>query len=741
MTSKKPKKSKKSVPFPTKEEILRFIADAPGEVGKKEIARAFNIRGNDRIALKQLMREMADEGLFHRRRRRRVSHPDRLPSVAVVEITGVDTDGEVLAKPANWEGDGRPPTVIMAPSRGPAGALGRGDRVLTRLKRLADGHYIGEAMRRLDTVQREILGVYFKREGRGRIVPTDKKVRNEPSVDERDSKGAKHGELVLAELIPSSGRGMGGRSARITETLGRGDSPRSASLISIHTHDIPHEFDAQTLREADDAKPVELGSRTDLRDLPLITIDPIDARDHDDAVWAEADQDTKNRGGWHVIVAIADVAHYVRPRGAIDKTAYLRGNSVYFPDQVVPMLPEVLSNGLCSLKAGVDRPCMAAHLWLNRNGDIVRHSFVRGLMRTAANLHYGQIQAAIDGQSDDETGPLVDPVIRPLYEAYEARLLERQKREPLDLNLPEKKIELDDSGRVVALQERVRLDAHRLVEEFMIAANVAAAETLERLQMPCMYRVHETPSPEKLTALREFLESAGQGLAKAQRIEPRHFNRILQRVADTPVENTVNTVILRSQSQAFYSPKNLGHFGLSLSRYAHFTSPIRRYSDLLVHRALISGLNLGDDGLDPDAEGRFADLGEHISVTERRAMLAERDAVDRYIAGYMKDRIGGQFEAVISGVTRFGLFVTLSETGAEGLVPMRDLGDDYYRHDEAQHALIGERSLRRFTLGDAVTVRLREAEPLSGALRFELLYDRAQSRRGARRPRRKSPKK
>lgn len=739
MTSKKPKKSKKSVPFPTKEEILRFVADSPGEVGKREIARAFNIRGHDRVALKQLMRDMADEGLFHRRRKRRVAHPDRLPSVAVVEITGVDIDGDVLAQLAKWEGEGKSPTIVMTPSRGPAGALGTGDRVLTRLKRLEDGHYVGQAMRRLDSVRREVLGVYFKADGRGRIVPTDKKVRSEPTVDERDSKGAKHGELVIAELIAGGGRGMGGRSARITETLGRGDTPRSASLIAIHTHDLPQDFDDATLREAEDAKPVELGTRTDLRDFPLVTIDPEDARDHDDAIWAEADQDEKNRGGWHVVVAIADVAHYVRPRSALDKTAYLRGNSVYFPDQVIPMLPEVLSNGLCSLKAGVDRPCLAAHLWLTRDGDLTKHAFVRGLMRTAANLHYGQVQSAIDGHADEATEPLHDPVIRPLYEAYNARLTERHKREPLDLNLPERKIDLDSEGNVIALGERVRLDAHRLVEEFMIAANVAAAETLERLQMPCMYRVHEAPSPEKLTALREFLESAGQGLAKAQRIEPRHFNRILQRVAETPVENTVNTVILRSQSQAFYSPANLGHFGLSLNRYAHFTSPIRRYSDLLVHRALVSGLKLGDDGLDPDAEGRFTELGEHISVTERRAMTAERDAVDRYVAGYMKDRIGGQFEAAISGVTRFGLFVTLSDTGAEGLVPMRDLGDDYYRHDEARHALVGERSKRRFTLGDTVTVRLREAEPLSGALRFELLYERGRTQRGARRPRRKTP--
>lgn len=739
MTSKKPKKSKKSVPFPTKEEILRFVAEASDEVGKREIARAFNIRGNDRVALKQLLHNMTDEGLFHKRRKRRVAHPDRLPSVAVVEITGVDIDGDVLARPANWEGDGNPPTIVMTPSHGPAGALGAGDRVLTRLKRLEDGHYVGQAMRRLDQVRREILGVYFKADGRGRIVPTDKKVRSEPTVDERDSKGAKHGELVLARLIPGGRRGLGGsRSAQVTETLGRGDQPRSASLIAIHTHDLPHEFDSATLSEAENAKPVELGARDDLRDLALITIDPADARDHDDAVWAEPDTDEKNPGGWHVIVAIADVAHYVRPRSALDKTAYLRGNSVYFPDQVVPMLPEGLSNGLCSLKAGVDRPCLAAHLWLNSGGEITKHTFVRGLMRTAANLHYGQVQSAIDGKPEGDAEPLLDPVIRPLYDAYRARLKERKHREPLDLNLPEKKIELNAEGHVTGLHERERLDAHRLVEEFMIAANVAAAETLERLQMPCMYRVHEAPSPEKLTALREFLDSLGQGLAKAQRVEPRHFNRILQRVADTPVEQTVNTVILRSQSQALYTPMNLGHFGLSLNRYAHFTSPIRRYSDLLVHRALISGLKLGEDGLDPDSEGRFSDLGEHISVTERRAMTAERDATDRYIAGYMKDRIGGQFDATISGVTRFGLFVTLIESGAEGLVPMRDLGDDYYRHDEAQHALIGERSKRRFTLGDAVRVRLREAEPLSGALRFELLYDAGRNQRGARRPRRKT---
>lgn len=726
-----------STPFPSKEDVLKFIEASSSEVTKREIARAFNIRGDDRITLKRLLREMRDEGLFGKRRNRKLHKIGKLPPVAVVEIREIDIDGETIARPVEWDDSAPLPTILMAPSRGPTGALGIGDRVLARLKPLGDGQYEGSALRRLEADSKEVLGVIRIRGSSVKIIQTEKKARHELTVDSEDMQGAEDGELVLAELLPGRRGRMGPGRARVKERLGRGDEPRSASLIAIHTHDIPHEFDAATLAEAANAQPVTLENRTDLRDLPLITIDPEDARDHDDAVWAEEDETSDNKGGWHVIVAIADVAHFVRPGTALDRSAFLRGNSAYFPDRVVPMLPEELSADLCSLKVDVDRPSFVAHLWFDKDGELIRHRFERALVRIAGNLHYRQVQNALDGTPDEATAPLARSVISPLHSAFKARLKERGKREPLNISVPEKQITLDADGRVAEIRDRITLDAHRLVEEFMIATNVAAAETLENRRSVCMYRVHEAPSPAKLDALREFLESLGYNLAKGQRLQPMHFNRILARAADTPHIRTLNTVVLRSQSQAFYGPGNLGHFGLSLDRYAHFTSPIRRYADLIVHRALIRALDLGPDGLAPETEERLGEIGEHISVTERRAMMAERDATDRYMAAYMKEHIGAQFEGAISGVTRFGLFVSLAENGAEGLVPIRTLNDDYYRHDEARHALIGERTGRRFGLGDGVTVRLAEAEPLTGATRFELLYDAAPARqRGSKRKRR-----
>lgn len=740
MSPGKAKPPHASTPFPSKEDVLKFIEDSPGEVTKREITRAFNIRGDARVALKKLLREMKEEGLFGKRRNRKLHVPGKLPPVAVVEIREIDIDGETIARPVEWDGDTPPPTILMAPARGAtgalSGALGIGDRVLARLNAIDDGQYEGSVLRRLESDRGEMLGVVQRRGSRVTLIPTEKKTRREMTIDPEDTQGAEDGELVLAALVPGRRGKMGPGQARVKERLGRGDEPRSASLIAIHTHDIPHEFDAATLAEAAGAQDAPLANRVDLRDIPLITIDPEDARDHDDAAWAEPDQAPDNKGGWHVIVAIADVAHFVRPGTALDKTAFLRGNSVYFPDRVVPMLPEELSADLCSLKVGVDRPSFVAHLWFDKDGNLIRHRFERALVRIAGNLNYRQVQNALDGTPDEPSGVLFESVILPLHNAFKARLREHAKREPLDISVPEKQITLDADGRVASVTDRITLDAHRLVEEFMIATNVAAAETLERKRSVCMYRVHEAPSPEKLASLREFLDSLGYSLAKAQRLLPMHFNRILARAADTPHIRTLNTVVLRSQSQALYSPANLGHFGLSLNRYAHFTSPIRRYADLIVHRALIRALGLGSDGLSPETEGRLEEIGEHISVTERRAMMAERDATDRYMAAYLKEHIGSQFDGSISSVTRFGLFVSLAESGADGLVPMRSLSDDYYRHDEAQHALIGERTGRRFGLGEAVTVRLAEANPVTGATRFELLYDALPSRRGGKRKRR-----
>ncbi|MGQ0676352.1 MAG: ribonuclease R, partial [Rhodospirillales bacterium] len=499
------------------------------------------------------------------------------------------------------------------------------------------------------------------------------------------------------------------------------DNPRAFSLIAIHTHDIPVAFPAEALAEAERALPVPLGKRTDLCAVPLVTIDGADARDFDDAVWAEPDPDPDNRGGWHAVVAIADVAWYVRPGGALDRAARRRGNSVYFPDRVVPMLPEKLSNDLCSLRPNEDRAVLAVHLWFDGDGNKRGHRFLRGLMRSSARLTYEQVQAAQDGRPDDGTAPLLEPVIRPLYGAFRALVSERERRGTLDLDVPERKAVLDDQGRVTAIDRRQRLDSHRLIEELMIAANVAAAETLERARQPCMYRVHDAPTLEKAEALRDFLGPLGYRLAKGQVLKPIQFTHILKQARGRPEAQVVNEVVLRSQALAQYSPDNIGHFGLALRRYAHFTSPIRRYADLMVHRGLIAGLELGEGGLPRGEPEDFAALGDLLSDCERRAVSAERDAADRYVASFLAGRVGESFPGRVSGVTRFGLFVSLSETGADGLVPISSLPRDYYDHDERGHRLVGRSTGRQYRLGEAAEVRLKEANPATGGLIFELL--------------------
>jgi ribonuclease R len=724
--------------LPTRAEVLEFVQSSPSRVGKREIARAFHVSGADRVPLKALLSEMADEGLLDRGPRKSLKKHGDLPSVAVLDVVDTDPDGELLAAPVSWSEDGPPPRLILTPggSATPAGPpAGVGDRVLARVVRTDDG-YEARLIRTIGASAHRILGVYRAASGGGRIQPVDRKARTELLVAPEDAAGAESGELVVAELLPQRRYGL--KRARIRERLGSVSDARAISLIAIHAHNIPVDFPEPALAEATSAAPVtQLGRRTDLRALPLVTIDPEDARDHDDAVWAGADDDPDNAGGWVVVVAIADVAHYVRPGGALDREARKRSNSCYFPDRVVPMLPERLSADLCSLVDGVDRPCLAVRMVFDANGRRKRHVFVRGLMRSAATLTYSQVQRAVDGTPDDATGPLLDPVLRPLYGAYGALVRARTKRQPLDLDMPERRIVLDGSGAIAAIQTRERFDAHRLIEEFMIAANVCAAETLEKRQTACMYRVHETPAQDKVEALRTFLQTLGIPFARAQVLTPAIFNRVLDRVKGTPHQHVVNEIVLRTQMQASYSPDNVGHFGLNLQRYAHFTSPIRRYADLIVHRALIRALDLGGDGLTAEAESALSEIALHISQCERRALAAERESTDRYLAAYMANRLGAQFRGRISGVTRFGLFVDLEESGADGFIPISTLGAEFFVHDEGAHALVGERSGRTYRLGDGVDVRLAEATPITGGLRFELLDQDGGSTAaatGARRP-------
>jgi ribonuclease R len=591
--------------------------------------------------------------------------------------------------------------------------------------------YRGRVIRVIDHAKTRVLGIFRAAPGGGgRLIPVDKKqAGRELNIASADSKGAEDGDLVSVDLVRS--RGFGLASGKVKERFGSVASEKAISLIAIHAHEIPQAFSPAAIREAEEAKPAILKGREDWRDVPLVTIDPVDAKDHDDAVHAEPDRNPNNKGGHIVNVAIADVAFYVRGGSALDRDALLRGNSVYFPDRVVPMLPERISNDLCSLVPHQPRGALAVRMVIGSDGRKRAHSFHRILMRSAAKLNYAQVQAAVDGRPDEASGPLLAPILKPLYDAYAVIKRARDEREPLDLDIPERKILLKADGTVDRVIVPERLDAHRLIEEFMILANVAAAETLEKKTLPLIYRVHDEPTFEKVHALQEFLKTLDLPFAKSGVLRPSMFNRVLAQVKGHDAESLVNEVVLRSQAQAEYSAENYGHFGLNLRRYAHFTSPIRRYADLVVHRALIRSLGLGEGAL-PEAETaeRLSEVAAEISVTERRAMKAERETADRLIAHFLADRIGATFQGRISGVTRAGLFVKLTDTGADGLIPIRTLGTEYFNYDETRHALVGSRSGAMHRLGDVVDVRLVEAAPVAGALRFELLSEGKLRQRG-----------
>jgi ribonuclease R len=641
----------------------------------------------------------------------------------VVDVVERDADGDLFVIPVQ----ATPPAtkVRLAPGRGEAvaGAPGLGDRLLVRFEALESGEIEARLIKRLGQSAHKILGVVRKARREIRVEPVDRRSREGLILIDAEARDLRDGDLVLAQVTGGAERRYGPKRGKLIEVVGREDNARAASLIAIHAHGIPVGFSPEAEAEANRAGPPTLAKREDLQDLPLVTIDPPDARDHDDAVYARADEDPANRHGWIVWVAIADVAVYVRSSTALDLAAREKGNSVYFPDRVEPMLPDRLSGGLCSLGEGEVRACVAVRMVFDSRGRKRGHRFVRGLMRSAASLTYEQAQAAIDGSPDSACGPLLGPVLTPLWSAYGVLKTAREVRSPLEIDSLERKIVLDLNGKVRGIEPRPALTAHKLIEEFMIQANVCAAETLEQRRSPLIYRVHEPPSQEKILALADFLATLGIAWNKGEAPRTERLNRLLSQTRGGPHGEIVNEVVLRSQMQAHYSPDNLGHFGLNLARYAHFTSPIRRYADLIVHRALITALGLGEDGLSREDTARLKDTAERITFAERRAMAAERDAADRYVAAFLEDRVGAHFEGRITGVTRFGLFVRLALTGADGLVPVSSLGAEYFVHDEKIHALIGERSGVRWRLGRPVEVRLREATPITGGLLFEMLSE------------------
>lgn len=699
--------------LPTREQILDFITTSDTPAGKREIARAFGLSAQQKISLKALLKDMADEGLIDSAPGRAFHKMGGLPKVTVLRVADVDDGGSVWAVPERWEAETPPPRLRIR-EKGKRSALGVGDRVLARTEEAGSG-WIAHPMKTLARGEELMLGVLHEEGGKLWLQGVEKKERRDFMVS--DAGGASPGDLVLAEKAGRPPR----ITARVTQRLGDPFEARSFSLIAIHKHSIPDVFGAEVIEEAERIAQAPLGDdREDLRDLPIVAIDPADARDHDDAVWAAPDDDPSNPDGWKAIVAIADVSFYVRPGGALDREARKRGNSVYFPDRVVPMLPETLSADVCSLKEGVDRAALACHLQVAKDGKLKGWRFTRAVIRVAANIAYEDAQAAIDGTGDKMAPELVDTALRPLWDCWRALYKAREAREPLDLDLPERRIVLDEKGRILSVAPRERLDAHKLIEDYMIAANVAAAKALEAKKAPVMYRIHEPPSREKLVALKDYLETFDIPFALGQVVKPATFNRILDKVGEAAFRPQVMEQVLRSQTQAYYGPANHGHFGLSLGSYAHFTSPIRRYADLVVHRGLVASYGLGPGGVAEDM-ATMERTGEVISALERRAMEAERETVDRYVAAYLSEHVGSVMEARITGVQSFGFFATVDGIGGDGLVPARDLGREYFRYDEKGQRLVGDHSGEEFTLGQRLPLRLVEANPVSGALRFELV--------------------
>ena len=735
--------------LPSHQQVLDFIASSETPAGKREIARAFALHGADKVALKALLKDMADEGLIDSAPGRAFHKMGGVPKVTVIRIVDMNESGQAYAVPESWHADTPPPRLRVVERGGKGPALGPGDRLLARTEEAGQG-WLAHPMKRLARGEELVLGVLHAEGDRLWLKSVDKRERRELPVS--DAGGASAGDLVMAEKAGRPPR----ITARVTERLGAPFEPRGFSLIAIHKHGLPDVFPQETMDEAARMAAQPLGEgREDLRHLPIVAIDPADARDHDDAVWAAPDDDPGNAGGFRAIVAIADVSFYVRPGSTLDSQARKRGNSVYFPDRVVPMLPETLSADICSLKAGADRAALACHLVIDPGGKLLRWHFTRAVVRIAANIAYEDAQAAIDagvasgagastspgtnGEGEGANGEggdrLSDPFVpslsqdvtqalRMLWSCWKALAKARDARAPLDLDLPERRVMLDEKGRILSVAPRERLDAHRLIEDYMIAANVAAAKALEAKKAPVMYRVHEPPSREKLVALKDYLETFGIAFALGQVVRPATFNHILDKIGDDLVRPQIMEQVLRTQTQAYYAPANQGHFGLALGSYAHFTSPIRRYADLLVHRALVGVYQLAPaDEQTRLATADAADLsriGQLISQAERRAMEAERETIDRYVAAFLAGKVGELLPARITGVKAFGFFATVEGLGGDGLVPVSTLGAEHFRYDEAARALEGEESGDRFTTGQKLELRLVEADPIGGALRFEL---------------------
>ncbi|MGJ8562192.1 MAG: ribonuclease R [Alphaproteobacteria bacterium] len=706
------------------EQILSAVRARPDKLTRRDIARELGIKGDDRRELRQALRLLVESGTLIYSQRKTYREAGELPDVMVLRIREIDDQGDLVAVPDKWKGDGEPPHIIVreAPApkkdkRSASAALGINDRALCRIKKSGEGH-TALVMKKLGRGPTKHLGVLYQ-DGRGwKVRAVDKKVRDE-SRPLKVPDGVENNTLV--QYRSSGKRGKYERNVEIVKVVGSANDPKAFTLISLEQHGIPVGFDDGVLNEARNLKLPKLSKyREDLRDLPLLTIDPVDAKDFDDAIFAKPDDDPKNKGGWIVWVAIADVSAFVSPDSKLDKAARERSNSVYLPDRVEPMLPHELSADLCSLRPNEDRACMAVKMRFGKDGHKVDHEFKRGLMRSHARLTYAQAQEAFDGKPGEAAEPVKD-ILADIFKAYEALRRARNDRSPLGIELPERRVHVNETGHVTEITIRDRYDAHKLVEECMIQANVAAAEALGQKGVTTLVRVHEPPQRERLQGLSDFLPAVGLKWALGERASTMRFNKLLARAAEKDLTETVGMAVLRSQSQAYYGTEAKGHFGLNLTHYAHFTSPIRRYADLVVHRALIRTFKLGLDGTTEREQSRLKETGEHISDTERRAMAAERDAKDRYVAQYLEKRVGAEFGARITGSAKAGLFITLDETGADGFIPARTLGDSYFMFDEKRKSLTNVDTGGTYRFGRKVIVRLTECTPVTGGMIFEML--------------------
>lgn len=706
--------------LPTMDEVMAYLNAQSGTVSKRDLSRALGVKGEARVAVKNMLKELKKQGRIQTvRAGKQITLPDSLPERVVVEITGLDSMGDLIARPLEWVSPNPAPQIIITRDRlsPPAGV---GDIVQAQVKSVGNRMYEGTALRRVTAGENQMVGVYEN----GVVSSVDRRLKQAFTLtDIPRGVQVKNKDLLLVDIPMIRTRSP---EARYIKKIGAADEPFAATLISVYMHHIPVAFTESAEKQAERATVPKAGkNRVDLQAIPFVTIDGADARDFDDAVWAEPDSDRKNAGGWHLMVGIADVAWYVRTGTALDSDARLRGNSVYFPDRVFPMLPPALSNGVCSLNPNESRAAMVCEVWINRHGHKLRHTFHRALIRSARRLTYDEVQAAMDGKT-----PIagLEAEIQHLVGAYEALKQARQKRGVLEIDVPERQVILDAKGQVKEIHLREQTPSMQLIEEMMILANVAAAETLEEKGAPTMYRVHDKPSVEKVENLTSFLASIGQSAKLGENPLPSDFNTVLTRADGTARDRAVNELVLRAQSQAIYSPENIGHFGLALARYAHFTSPIRRYADILVHRALIKALKLGEGALTAEEENAFEDTARHISATERQAASAEMDATDRYMAAYLKDKIGQPFEATISSVTPFGLFVSVDPYGADGLIPMRQLTGDFYDYNADTQSLTGRSTGQTYVMGDRLRVILKECMPITGGLVFGIIRNQSEQK-------------